>query len=73
MRLSISSHVEKEFEVGAAINWEAVSDGKPHVGTATATELNTRVLAIPISEVLALIERVPRVGNLFMNEILASE
>jgi len=62
-RLSINSHPELEFEVGAVLNWEAVSNGQPHAGTVTATKLNTRVLAIPTNEIFALIERVPSVGE----------
>ena len=62
-RLATGSDAEKEFEVGAVLNWEAASDGQPHAGTATATELNTCVLAIPTNDLLALIERVPGVGE----------
>jgi CRP-like cAMP-binding protein len=62
-RLSINSHAELEFEVGAVLNWKAVSNGQPHSGTVTATEKNTRVLTIPTNDVLALIERVPSLGE----------
>ena len=62
-RLSINSHAELEFEVGAVLNWEAVSNGQPHSGTVTATEKNTRVLTIPTNDVLAIIERVPSLGE----------
>ncbi|MCH2540200.1 MAG: ASKHA domain-containing protein [Anaerolineales bacterium] len=63
VRLSNDSDAEREFGIGEALNWEAVSQKKHHAYTAIATERNTRVLAIPTSELLALIERIPGVGE----------
>ena len=62
-RLVENSHAEQEFAAGAVLNGAAVTGGHPHVATAKATALNTRVLAIPIAQLQALLEKEPEVGE----------
>jgi uncharacterized 2Fe-2S/4Fe-4S cluster protein (DUF4445 family) len=53
----------QEVQPGELLNGAAASQGQPNTATAKATALNTRVLAIPVDEVLALVEKSPEVGE----------
>ncbi|MEE9231017.1 MAG: ASKHA domain-containing protein [Acidobacteriota bacterium] len=53
----------REARPGELLDGTAVVRGRPHTATATAVELNTRLLAIPIKEVRDLMEENPEVGR----------
>jgi hypothetical protein len=53
----------REVKPGGLLDGAAIARGDPHAVTATATALNTRLLAIPVDAVRALIAREPDVGD----------
>ncbi|MFQ5625703.1 MAG: ASKHA domain-containing protein [Methyloligellaceae bacterium] len=57
-----------ELKPGEVLNGPDVICGRAHNATATATALNTRLLAIPAENVRALVERAPELNDRLMNQ-----
>ena len=53
----------REVKSGELLDGAAIARSDPHAVTATATALNTRLLAIPVDAVRALIASEPDVGD----------
>ena len=57
-----------DLEPGALLNGTAVMQGHPNTATATATALNTRLLAVPGDAVLTLVKEAPEVGERLLSQ-----
>ncbi|MBI5828116.1 MAG: DUF4445 domain-containing protein, partial [Chloroflexi bacterium] len=55
-----------EVKEGGALNGEAVVQGRPHIATAKAAALNTKLLAIPAAEMRKVIEEAPEIRGRFV-------
>ena len=67
MRLSLGADAGparvREVKSGELLDGATILRGDPHAVTATATALNTRLLAIPVDVFRALIAKEPAVGE----------
>jgi CRP-like cAMP-binding protein len=67
VRLSFSADGQapdtQELKPGELLNGATIVRGHRHTATASATKLNTRLLAIPVDKVRALVDKSPEVGK----------
>jgi hypothetical protein len=56
-----------EFKEGGVLNGEAVALGRPHIVTAKAAALNTKLLAIPADEIRKVIAKLPDTRGRFVH------